>query len=181
MIDSSFYHQNLKEPKWAFLMSQDVQSQKWTSYYKMDKLMAHTAYLVVNVSSISGCCKNIGNQSRHIYSPSLTALSAHLPCFFLLLAFTLSKWIICQLIITHTTYLVENVSSMSGCHKNIGNQSRHIYSPSLTALSAHLPCFWPLLAFPLSKRIICQLIMTHTTYLVVNVSSISGCRKNIGS
>ncbi len=42
--------------------------------------MACNASLAVNVSYVSGRCKNIGNESRHIYSPILTALLAYLPC-----------------------------------------------------------------------------------------------------
>jgi len=47
---------------------------------KIDWLMACTACLVANVSCVSGCCRNIGSYSKHIFSPGSTALSAHQPC-----------------------------------------------------------------------------------------------------
>jgi len=46
--------------------------------------MVHTACLVVDVSSVSSCCKNVGTRDKHIYSPGPLAFLAHLtvslPC-----------------------------------------------------------------------------------------------------
>jgi hypothetical protein len=46
--------------------------------------------------------------------------------------------------------LVVHVSSLSGHHKNIGSFKGHIYSPSLPALSAHLPALGVPTTSPLS-------------------------------
>ncbi len=46
----------------------------------LNRLITRTTCLVVNVSSVSCHCKNIGNKSEYIHTPNLPVLSAYLPC-----------------------------------------------------------------------------------------------------
>ncbi len=75
----------------------------------------------------------------------------------------------------HTVCLVGNISSFNGHCKNIGSWSEHIGPPGLPALSAHLPCLYPLLTLCFVEVFFCKLIRFEQSlrYLLLSLSCLA--------